>query len=145
MTDTVENSTKRGEALYERAANQALGGYQIIEEQLKTYIGIHFDRTRVLLNGKLHFGFSSDDYKEAALGRLVQVFSKLCSNEPLIAELRTVIARRNHVAHQAFLTLYRKDVFPTEYSTLIGELYSDMERLSALMAKIREEIKALIE
>jgi hypothetical protein len=145
MTDNVQNQTKQLEMVYERVVNQALGGYQIIEEQLKAFIGMHFDRTRVLLNKTLHFGFSSDDYKDAALGRLVQVFSKLCSNEPLITELRTTIVRRNHLAHKAFLTLYRTDVLSTEYAALLGELQSDMERISDLIAKINKEVKTLTE
>jgi hypothetical protein len=146
MTDSTENlMIKHYEMLYEKFANQALGGYQIIEEQLKVYIGLHFDKTRALLNERLHFGFSSDDYRDAALGRLIQVFSKLCNNQPLIAELGTVKARRNHVAHKAFLILYRDGVPSAEYSTLLDELQSDVEKISELISKIGKEINALLE
>lgn len=134
---------ERGRELYSSGANQVLAGFQIIEESLKNYIECHFNFTRAFLNGRLHFDFRREDYQEAALGRLIQVFSKLCNDKKLIIDLRSLVQRRDHIAHKALLKLYDDNTSPDEYSDLINELQSDMVKISALMIRISSETAKL--
>ena len=43
------------EQQYREAASHALAGFQLVEQQLKEYIGYYYDAVRFLLNGKLSF------------------------------------------------------------------------------------------
>ena len=139
MTTSPQDLKQQGQALYSRGVNQALAGFQLIEEMLKTYIEMHFDFIRLLVNGRAHFEFRREDYQEAALGRLTQVFSKLCSNGQLISDLRAVAKRRDFIAHRALLKLYDAQISPVEYTELMDELREDMDRNSKLMKGILEE------
>ncbi|MDO9387581.1 MAG: hypothetical protein Q7T65_12845 [Thiobacillus sp.] len=143
MTDNIDDLKKQGQQLYSRGANQVLAGFQLIEEMLKSYLELHFNMTRVLLNGRLYFEFRREDYQDAALGRLTQVFSKLCANGPLVSDLRAVIKRRDHIAHRALLKLYDEGITPQEYSQLIDELNIDMQRSSDIMNRIVQEMGKL--
>lgn len=132
-----------GKKLYSVSVNQVLSGFQLVEEQLKTYIECHFDSVRTILNGRLYFDFKRDDYQDAALGRLTQVFSKICANKQLVTDLRAMIKRRDHIAHRALLMLYGPDMSPAEYIMLGDELMSDMRRISDLLDRILGELQSL--
>ena len=143
MTDEIQRLQERGKEIYREGANDVLAGFQIIEELLKNYLEFHFDLTRQILAGRVHFDFRRDDYQDAALGRLVQVFSKLCPDKQLISDLRSVVRRRDHFAHKALLKLYDDNVPPDEYSRLIDEMTVDMGKNAELMQRIVNEMKKL--
>jgi len=134
---------KQGENLYRDGVMQVLPGYQLLEEQLKTYLEVHFDLTRAILANRLHFDFKRDDYQDAALGRLVHVFSKLCANKDLVLRLRAVVKNRDHIAHQALVKLYKENISTQEYSGLIEELNNQMNTASQLMTDIAKEMKKM--
>src|SRR5688572_10988832 len=91
---------------YRESVTHALGGFQLVEEGLKTYIDLYYETARQLLVGKLHFGFDKAEVQEAPLGRLLQIFSRINPNKELIAELKALVKDRNQAAHQAFVCLY---------------------------------------
>lgn len=94
--------------LYREGASHALAGYQLIESLLKTYISNHFKIVKFILGNQLYFGFTGNEYEQAPLERLVNIFSKLCNDDQLIRELRNEITHRNHIAHQSMLIMYSK-------------------------------------
>ena len=145
MTDIDDDLQKHGQELYGRGVNEVLGGFQLIEEMLKSYIGLHFDSIRALVQGRIHFEFRHADYQDAALGRLVQVFSKLSANTELVTDLRAVVKRRDHIAHKALLKLYEPGIGPKEYAGLIDELEVDMRHSSDLMRRITQEMENVSE
>jgi hypothetical protein len=41
--------------LYREGVSHALGGFQLLEEGLKTYLDVYYGTLRNLIGGKLHF------------------------------------------------------------------------------------------
>ncbi len=142
MTD-IQALTEQGRELYSRGATQALGGFQLIEELLKSYIDVHHQFARAFIGGRLHFDFARKDYENSALEKLVGVFSKICDNKDLVKELRSSIDRRNHLAHRALLKMYDQNLSPGDYMELINQAEGDMAKNSALMEQIRGELAKL--
>lgn len=140
--DTSDPLVQEGKRLYGVVTNQALAGYQLIEEMLKLYIGSHFELVRALVASRLHFDFKESDFRDAALGRLVQTFSKLCADKELVGELRAVIRRRDHLAHRALLELY-EDHSAVSYQRLLDEITEDLHRLAALMQRLQQATSQL--
>ena len=134
---------QEGKQVYERAANRVLAGFQLIEDWLKTYLQVHFDLTRLMVAGRLHFEFRRDDYQNVSLGKLTSVFSKLCANEQLIADLNAVISRRNHIAHRAFLKLYDTKLTSADYSNLLTEFDADHAKVASLLSRLNDELRRL--
>jgi hypothetical protein len=141
--NTIDGPGNDRKELYRKSVNQVLAGFQIVEEMLKTYIERHFDLTRSLINGRLHFEFCRQDYQEAALGRRIQVFSKLCANHQLVSDLRAAVEGRDHVAPRALLKLYESAISPEEYVQISHELLSDMDKNTELMTRIVLEMEKL--
>jgi hypothetical protein len=130
--------------LYRDGVTQALAGFQLIEEELKNYLEMHFECVRLILGGRLHFDFSRRDYQDAALGRLINVFSKVCPNKELVTDLRAVVKHRDHVAHQALLRLYSdKPPSDAEYLPLLSELNEVVQLVSRLLQRIVDEMAKL--
>ncbi|MFC3552474.1 hypothetical protein ACFOLC_15830 [Lysobacter cavernae] len=141
MTDLVET----GKELYRDGAAHALAGYQMIEELLKTYIGNHFEIVRSLVDGRVHFGFRKEDYKQAPLGRLLQVFAKICDDTSLVDALRAELPHRDHVAHQSLLILFAKSQPSAEQlSDLLTELGKRHASVQAVMLQLHAAHEALI-
>lgn len=92
--------------IYRDGAAHALGGFQLLEEGLKTYIDLYYRAANQLLQGQLHFGYQRADVQDSPLGRLLTVFSKVCANQELLAEMRALLKHRDQAAHQAFICLY---------------------------------------
>ena len=91
---------------YRESASHALAGFQLLEEGLKSYVGTYHDTVRKFLPDKLVYRYSRQDIQDAALGKLVGVFSKISANDKLISELRTLTKTRDDLAHKAFVHLY---------------------------------------
>ncbi|MBD8722148.1 hypothetical protein IFT43_02070 [Oxalobacteraceae sp. CFBP 13708] len=78
----------------------ALSGCQLVEQQLKSYITDALDFIRKRLAGKLPFKMNGDDYEDAPLGRLIDVFKKLSDNETLVRDLTRFKTERNFLSHK---------------------------------------------
>lgn len=94
------------EDYYREAASHALAGFQLLEEGLKSYIGCYYETVRQLLPETISYRYQKLDIQEAALGKLVSVFSKINSNDELVFELRKLVKTRDDLAHRAFVHLY---------------------------------------
>lgn len=128
-----------GSELYRDGVTHVLAGYQLLEEQLKEFIGLHYEKTRILLAGRIHFGYLRSDHAKSPLGRLTNTFGKLSANGDLLARLRAVGDHRDHVAHQALLVLYGPKLTVEQYGTLTKEIAEKADLLHGLMLELVEE------
>jgi len=125
------------EKSYREITNLALAGYQLIEARLKSYLNDYFEIVKYKVGNELHFGFNGDDYKTAALSTLLKIFSKTCADTSLIKQLQAEVPHRDHVAHQALLTTYRRTPCSTEeLSQLADELANRAKATSELLERL---------
>ena len=99
----------------------ALAGCQMLEQELKLYIGDALALVHRCVADIVHFKFSGDDYIDASLERLIDVFRKLSENPDLVARLRRFKDTRNHLAHRSITECldYDGDLFlPKSEATL---------------------------
>jgi hypothetical protein len=80
---------------------KALAGCQAVELELKLYIKQAFLVVHDSIGGRLPFKFSGDDYIDASLEKLIDIFKKLCDNDDLIKRLNQFKGKRNNLAHKA--------------------------------------------
>lgn len=78
----------------------ALSSCQLVEQELKLYIAEALDLVQKCVAGKLPFSMSGDDYADASLERLIEIFRKLTSNQTLVTELRKFKEERNFLSHK---------------------------------------------
>ncbi|WP_225043003.1 hypothetical protein [Xanthomonas campestris] len=122
---------------YQEIANLTLGGYQLIEALLKTYLRNYFSIAKHRLGIDLHFGFTGSDYDNAALGTLLKVFAKTCSDSQLVKDLQAEIPHRDHVAHQASLVMFRRQPCSSEeLQALSEELSIRSGSISSLLTRV---------
>lgn len=140
--DTESQAKKES---FQKIASMALGGYQLIEALLKTYLRNYFEIVKHRLGSDLHFGFTGRDYDKASLGTLLKVFSKTCADRSLVKDLQAEIQHRDHVAHQALLVLYRRlPCSPAELAALTEELSIRAERSAGLLRRLDELHRNLV-
>ena len=122
---------------YQEIAALTLSGYQLIEAMLKTYLRNYFNIAKHRVGADFYFGFSGDDYKNAALGTLLKAFSKTCSDSALVKDLQAELPRRDHVAHQAMLVLYKRQPCSSEeLRELAAELSARSESIASLLNRL---------
>lgn len=131
------------EDFYRDSVSSALGGFQLVEEGLKTYIDIYYGAVRDILAGKLHFAFDQSDVQDAPLGRLLTIFSKICPNKELVSELRGLIKHRNQAAHQAFVCLYDDETSTEAYKAMTSANIELTTVLTRLLPQIHAEMVAV--
>ena len=78
----------------------ALSGCQLVEQELKLYISEALEYVSKCVGKRLPFKMSGQDYEDASLERLIDVFRKLTDNEVLVAELRKFKSERNFLSHK---------------------------------------------
>lgn len=78
----------------------ALSGCQLVEQELKLYISEALDYVKKSVGRKLPFKMSGQDYQDASLERLIDVFRKLADNDSLVADLRKFKDERNFLSHK---------------------------------------------
>jgi hypothetical protein len=141
----MDTDSRSREKNFQHVTSLALGGYQLIEALLKTYLRNYFAIAKYRLGADLHFGFSGDDYDQAALGTLLKVFSKTCADRELVKDLQAEVKHRDHVAHQALLVLYRhQPCSPEELQAQIDELSVRADGISGLLRRLDEAHRALV-
>ena len=124
---------------YKEAAIHALAGFQLIEEGLKRYIVHYYDTVRYLLGDKLHFDYNESDVSEAALQRLLSIFSKINSNKELIEQLRKLVKQRDEIAHKAFVELYGPTKSEAEFEKMYQKYVEVGKQLSRLLTAVNDE------
>ena len=78
----------------------ALSGCQLVEQELKLYITEAFELAKKCIGDEMPFRMSGEDYADASLERLIEIFKKLSNNEALMAELRRFKDERNFLSHK---------------------------------------------
>lgn len=129
---------------YSSSVGHALGGFQLLEEGLKNYIGLHHETVRALVAGRVHFDYRKSDFQDAALGRLLTIFSKVCSNRKLVEDIRRLVKHRDHAAHQAFTRLYGGDTSDAEFVKMAEENLHLGTELAAIHQQLHEEMKNVL-
>lgn len=141
----MENDLQAREDSFQKIASLALGGYQLIEALLKTYLRNYFEIVKHRVGTDLHFGFSGHDYDKAALGTLLKVFAKTCPDTSLVKDLQAEVQHRDQVAHQAFLVLYRRQPCSSEeLIALAEELSIRAEKITSLLRRLDERHRSLV-
>lgn len=77
-----------------------LASCQLLEERLKQYITDAFDLVRKLVDARMIFKFSIEQYADSSLGRLLGAFGMLCDNKTLIADLWKFKKERDVLSHR---------------------------------------------
>ena len=112
----------------------ALSGCQLIEQQLKLYISEALELARKCIGKRLPFKLDGDDYADASLERLIEVFRKLADNDQLVKDLRKFKDERNFLSHKgiAHCLDYEGDLLETtalEFQERLDAIQSEAERL----------------
>ncbi len=128
---------------YQEVASHALAGFQLIEGGLKDYIGIYHGLVRKLLPSGLAYKYSRKDVEEVALGRLINIFSKLSTNDALVGALRAQVALRDELAHRAFLNLYGHGDNAEDLISQTDRLVDVAQQIVGLLEAIHNECKTL--
>ena len=79
---------------------QALSGCQLIEQHLKLYISEALMLVEKCIDKRLPFHMRGEDYEDASLERLIQIFRKLNDNNQLITDLNKFKDDRNFLTHK---------------------------------------------
>jgi hypothetical protein len=78
----------------------ALSGCQLVEQELKLYLSEALEYVAKCVGKRLPFKMTGQDYEDASLERLIEVFRKLTDNDQLVAELRKFKSERNFLSHR---------------------------------------------
>lgn len=96
------------EDFYLRVAH-ALSGCQLVEQELKLYISEALQLAQKCVSGKLSFTMTGEDFQDAPLGRLIDIFKKLSDNPSLVADLRKFKTERNDLSHKGIVQCLDRD------------------------------------
>jgi hypothetical protein len=78
----------------------ALSGCQLVEEELKLYITEALELAKKCIGNKMPFKMIGEDYADALLEKLIDIFKKLSDNDTLVSELRNFKEKRNFLSHK---------------------------------------------
>jgi hypothetical protein len=112
----------------------ALSGCQLVEQGLKLYITEALELVQKCVDGKLSFRMSGNDYADASLERLIQIFQKLSSNLTLVAELERFKKERNFLSHKGIAHCLNPDgeldtSAVAEFETRLAAVEPEAQRL----------------
>lgn len=128
---------------YRHSVMNALGGFQLLEEHLKNYLDMYYRSVRHLLQGKLHFDYQRADINDAPLGRLIGVFSKVCSNTDLVSHLRSLVKHRDNSAHRALVCLYKTDTADDQLHEMIRANHALSDDVGEALSMLQAEFNAM--
>ncbi|MCX7173753.1 MAG: hypothetical protein NT159_07485 [Proteobacteria bacterium] len=131
---------------YTTAVNAALLSFQAVEEALKICIGMSYEILDKNAPPPVVFKFNRARIANSALGRLIDMFSEVSTNEALISDLKKIVQWRNFCAHSAFmhhsmnktgLSTFKPhtEIDVLNVAKFVGDL---VERLATEMLSIRE-------
>ena len=129
---------------YKTSLVLALAGFQMIEESLKTYLSFYHDAVRGLLPPGFTYTYSRADVEEAALGKLLMIFSKTTSNASLVLALRKLQKDRDLIAHRALLDLFRADPSSQNLKSEARRMMDLAARVNAHLGEINEECLTIL-
>lgn len=88
---------------YVLAVQNALFTFQMIEESLKICVGLSYEIIKLSAPPPTAFNFDTNNINNAPLGKLIQMFSSVTTNQQLVSELRKILKWRNFCAHRAYV------------------------------------------
>ena len=119
----------------------ALSGCQLIEQELKLYIAEALELARKCIGKRLPFKLNGDDYADASLERLIEVFRKLTDNDQLVKDLRKFKEERNFLSHKgiAHCLDYEGELMETTALEFQQRLDAIQAEALRLMTELHEE------
>jgi hypothetical protein len=134
----------RKESLYLRRVGEALAACQLLEFFLKIYIRIAFKAIKESLVERLPFGFTGEDYENAPMERLLNVFQKLSDHKALHKRLNALKEERNHLAHRAIVEYLRDgESHPQKHKQMMRRLTKLEDEGYALLKELQLEIQRI--
>ena len=130
---------------YRKSVMNALGGYQLLEQQLKTYLAMYYDAVRVLTKDQLHCGYSESDFQNAPLGKLRTAFSKTNGNAQLSRDIQGLISHRYHIAHQAMTALYDQTIPDKDITTMVEENLATIRKVQDIQRALTVEMQHVLD
>ena len=118
---------------YLRVAH-ALSGCQLVEQELKLYIAEAFELIQKCVGKKLPFSMSGNDYADASLDRLIDIFRKLSDNPTLVTGLCKFKTERNFLSHKGIAHCLDPDgevdyVTASEFQDRLTAIQPEAQRL----------------
>lgn len=119
----------------------ALSGCQLVEQQLKLYISEALELAQKCIGSRMPFKMNGEDYEDASLERLIEVFKKLSNNAALVGELRRFKDERNFLSHKGISHCLDPDgeLFETTAADFQARLQSIQSEANRLYMAIHEE------
>ena len=119
----------------------ALSGCQLVEQQLKLYISEALELAKKCIGSRMPFKMSGEDYEDASLERLIEVFKKLSNNAALAADLRRFKDERNFLSHKGISHCLDPDgeLFETTALDFQARLHAIQDGANRLYLAIHEE------
>jgi hypothetical protein len=125
---------------YRDIVTHTLAGFQLLEEGLKKYIDSHYGAIRILVKGRVHFAFDRKDIDQAPLGKLCNIFAKVCANQDLVKRLRALIKHRDEIAHRALTHLYGSNTSDAELQAMWDEYVEVSNQVSDALTDVHAEL-----
>lgn len=117
----------------------ALSGCQLIEQELKLYISEALELSKRCIGNRLTFRMSGDDFEDASLERLIDVFRKLTDNDALVKDLNVFKKERNFLSHQGISHCLDLDDELSE--TPAAEFEDRLAKIQSEANRLRHEIR----
>lgn len=119
----------------------ALSGCQLVEQELKLYITEALELAKKRIGKTMPFKMSGEDYADSPLGRLIETFKKLSSNEELVTQLRQFKDERNFLSHRGITHCldYEDELFQSAVLEMQGRLEAIQVEAQRLRSAIHEE------
>jgi hypothetical protein len=120
---------------------RALSGCQLVEQELKLYITEALELAKKCIGDKMIFKMSGEDYADASLERLIEMFRKLSDNEGLVKELRQFKDERNFLSHKGITHCldYEGSLFHSTASEFQDRLEAIQSEALRLRSALHEE------
>ena len=119
----------------------ALSGCQLVEQELKLYISEALQYVGKCVGARLPFKMSGQDYQDASLERLIEVFRKLTDNDTLVAELGRFKKERNFLSHKGIAHCLNPmgDLGDMSVAEFLPRLYAIQAEADRLRLAVHEE------
>jgi hypothetical protein len=85
-----------------------LAKFQFIEEAIRIYLKTVYALIKRKMRGEIPVKLSAKNLERKSLSALLQEFEKLTGHNELAENIRTLIPKRNHMAHVAFYKMYQQ-------------------------------------
>lgn len=128
---------------YKNKVYHALAGFQLIEQVIKDYLDAYYKLVRLSLPKGITFNFTREQINGAPLSKLLSHFSKASSNTVLIARIRGLNNKRDHLAHNALVEIYKKVMTEDEYETAITDYTLVTDEINQIVKELIDDTNNL--